>query len=73
VTNADLSFRTLKRAMEAPARIREGGEINVALGIIAETQGVNIPIARERLRNAAAKAGSTEAQAAKVILHARTC
>jgi GAF domain-containing protein len=72
VTNADLSFLTLKQAMEAPARLREGGEINVALGIIAETQGVNIPIARERLRNAAARAGITEAQAAKVILRDRT-
>jgi hypothetical protein len=43
VANADL-------AIEAPARIRDGGDINVALGIIAESQGVNIPIARQRLR-----------------------
>jgi GAF domain-containing protein len=72
MTNADLSFRTLKRAMEAPARIREGGDINIALGIISESQGVNIPIARERLRDAAARAGITESQAARVIRHART-
>jgi GAF domain-containing protein len=72
VTNADLSFWTLKRAMEAPVRVREGGDINIALGIISETQGVNIPIARERLRNAAARAGITEAQAATAIRQLRT-
>ncbi len=72
VSNADLSFSTLKRAMEAPTRVREGGDINVALGIISESQGVNIPIARERLRNAAARAGITEAQAARALKHIRT-
>jgi GAF domain-containing protein len=72
VTNADLSLSTLKQAMEAPARVREGGDINIALGIISEAQGVNIPIARERLRNAAARAGITEAQAARAIRHIRT-
>jgi GAF domain-containing protein len=72
VTNADLSFWTLKQAMEAPNRVREGGDINVALGIISATHGVNIPVARERLRNAAARAGITEAQAARTIRHIRT-
>jgi len=67
VANADLSFSTLKQAMEAPARLRESGDINVALGIISESQGVNIPVARERLRNAAARAGITEAQAARAL------
>jgi hypothetical protein len=67
VANADLSFSTAKLAMVAPTRIREGGDINNALGIIAESQGVNISIARERLRNAAARAGITEAQAARAI------
>jgi len=72
VANADLSFSTLKTAMEAPARLREGGHINVALGIISERQGVNIPIARERLRNAAARAGITEAQAGRALKHIRS-
>ncbi len=71
VANADLSFSTRKQAMEAPTRISEGGDINVALGIISESQGVNIPIARERLRNAAARAGITEAQAARALTHIR--
>ncbi len=71
VSNADLSFSTLKHAMEAPTRIRERGDINLALGIISETHGVNIPVARERLRNAAARAGISEAQAAKAIRFVR--
>ena len=71
VANADLSFSTLKQAMEAPTRVREGGDINVALGIISESQGVNIPIARERLRNAAVRAGITEAQAARALRYIR--
>jgi GAF domain-containing protein len=72
VANADLSFSTLKKALEAPARLREGGDINVALGIISQSQGVNFPIARERLRNAAARAGITEAQAARALKHIRS-
>jgi GAF domain-containing protein len=71
VANADLSFWTAKTAMDAPARVREGSDINVALGIISASQGVNIPIARERLRNAAARAGITELQAARAIKHVR--
>lgn len=69
VANADLSFSTAKLAMEAPTRIQEGGDINIAIGLIAESHGVNILIARERLRNAAARAGITEAQAARAIKH----
>ena len=72
VANADLSFWTAKTAMEAPARVREGSDINVALGIISASQGINIPIARERLRNAAARAGITEVQAARAIKHVRS-
>ena len=72
VGNADLSFWTAKMAMEAPTRIREGGDINIALGIISASQGINIPIARQRLRNAAARAGITEVQAARAIKHVRS-
>jgi GAF domain-containing protein len=72
VANADLSFSTLEKAREAPARLREGSDINVALGIISESQGVNIPVARQRLRNAADRAGITEAQAARALRHIRS-
>jgi GAF domain-containing protein len=67
VANADLSFSTLRQAMQAPERVREGGDINIALGIISAAHGVNAATARQRLRNAAARAGITEAQAARAI------
>jgi GAF domain-containing protein len=71
VTNADLSFRTRVAANEAPTRIREGSDINIALGIISSRQNVNIPVARQRLLAASWRAGITEAQAARVIKHVR--
>ncbi len=71
VANADLSFETRRQAMEAPTRVRESGDVAIALGIIAASQGVTIAVARERLRHAAAQAGITEAQAARALRHIR--
>lgn len=67
VTNADLSFTTRLAALEAPQRLTEQYEVDIALGIIAESQGVDIATARERLRQAAARAGISEGQAARAI------
>ena len=71
VTNADLGFRTRERATEAAERVRERPDINISLGIIAATHGVSISEARERLRSAAARAGISEAQAARAIRFVR--
>jgi GAF domain-containing protein len=71
VTNADLSFRTRAAAYEAPTRVREGSDINIALGIISTNQNVNIPVARQRLLAAARRAGISEVQAARAIRHIR--
>lgn len=71
VSNADLSFSTRKLALEAPRRVKESAEINIAVGLIAENQGVDVTVARKRLRDAAAQAGISEAQTAKVILSVR--
>jgi GAF domain-containing protein len=67
VTNADLSFSTRLAAVEVPHRLAEQNEVDIALGIIAESQGVDISTARERLRQAAARADITEGQAARAI------
>lgn len=72
VADADLSFQARRRAGQAPDRVREGGDVNVALGIISTSQNVNIPVARQRLRDAAARAGITEAQAARAIKPVRS-
>ncbi len=65
ITNADLSFSTRLEAAEAPQRLAAQDDVNVALGIISERQGVDIATARERLRRAAARAGISEGQAAR--------
>jgi len=67
ISNADLSFSTRLAAVEAPARLAEQAAIDIALGMIAEAQEVSITTARERLRTAAARAGITEAQAARAV------
>jgi GAF domain-containing protein len=67
ILNADLSFSTRLAAAQAPERVAEQNEIDRALGIIAASQHVDVPAARERLREAAARAGITEAQAARAV------
>jgi GAF domain-containing protein len=72
VANADLSFSTRLRATEAPQTLQDAEDVNVALGIIAEAQGVDIGTAQERLRQAAARAGISEAEVARAVRHIRT-
>jgi len=67
VANADLSFTTRLAAAEAPERFQEQNEVDIAVGIIAESQSVNVAAAAERLRAAAARAGITEVQAARAV------
>jgi hypothetical protein len=67
ITNADLSFSTRLTALQAPQRLAEQYDVDIALGIIAESQGVDIATARERLRQAAARANISQAQAARAI------
>ena len=67
VANADLSFSTRLEAVQAPARLADQDDVDIALGIIAASQDVDIPTAQERLRQAAARAGITEGQAARAV------
>jgi len=67
VSNADLPFRTRLAAAETPERLRGRDSVDLALGVIVESQRVSFPIAAERLREAAARAGITEAEAARAI------
>jgi GAF domain-containing protein len=67
VVNADLSFSTRLEAVQAPARLADQDDVDIALGIIAASQDVDIPTAQERLRQAAARAGITEGQAARAL------
>jgi GAF domain-containing protein len=67
VTNADLSFATRLEAARGPERLADQDDVNIATGMIAAGQGVSTSTARERLREAAARAGITEAQAARAV------
>jgi GAF domain-containing protein len=67
IANADLSFATRLEAVHAPQRIADRDDVDIALGIIARSQQVDIPVAQERLRQAAARAGITEGQAARAV------
>jgi GAF domain-containing protein len=67
VSNADLSFDTRLVAAEAPRRLVEQDEVDTAAGMLVASQDVDIATARERLRAAAARAGITEVQVARVV------
>jgi len=67
VTNADLSFSTRLVAAEAPTVLADQDDVDIALGIIAESQGIDLTTAQERLRASAARAGITEGQAARAV------
>jgi GAF domain-containing protein len=67
VANADLSFSTRLEAVQAPARLADQDDVDVALGIIAASQDIDIAMAHQRLRQAAARAGITEGQAARAV------
>lgn len=67
VSNADLSFSTRLAAVATPERMADQTDVDVALGLIAQSQQVEIPVARERLRSAAARAGISEGQAARAV------
>lgn len=66
VTNADLGFETLRRAQEAPERLREQRLVDVAVGLVAARAGLTTDAALDLLREAANVAGIGETQAASV-------
>lgn len=68
VTNADLSFSTRAVAEAAPGLLREELDLTVATGLIAGREGVDIDVARQRLRDAALRAGVTEQQLAQTVI-----
>lgn len=71
VANADLAFSTRQKAAEAPARLADQNDVNIAVGIIAANQDVDVRTAHERLEDAAARAGITPGQAARALRHIR--
>lgn len=67
VTNADLEFVTRERAAEAPKRLADQRDVDIAVGIIAASQAVDTRTAEQRLQAAAERAGISVAQAARAV------
>lgn len=67
VTNADLSFETLRRAELAPALLREQRTVDVAVGLVAARTAMTTHDAATLLDEAAEQAGVTRVQAARVV------
>jgi GAF domain len=72
VSNADLSFSTRLAAAASPARARERSLLDEAIGVLAESEHLDMASAELRLREAAARAGLTAAQIARAVLEAHT-
>ncbi|WP_134742412.1 GAF domain-containing protein [Nocardioides sp. 503] len=68
VTNADLSFSTRKVAEHAPEVLRADVDLTVAWAIIARRDGTDLDAARLRLREAARRAGVSEAELAATVI-----
>ena len=68
VTNADLDFTTRFAAAEAPDRLRAEQLVDQALGALIARSDVDPGEAEQRLRDAARRAGISDAQMARAIL-----
>ena len=69
VANADLSFSTRHLAEQAPEQLRSQALMDTAVGIVAVDHGIALDEARERLENAARRAGVPLGQLARTIVH----
>lgn len=67
VTNADLGFDSRRRAEEAPRRLRDQRVIDVAVGLLAARESMDVDTARDLLVASAQGAGVELVQAALVV------
>ncbi|MBB6627776.1 GAF domain-containing protein [Nocardioides sp. KIGAM211] len=71
VTNADLPFASLREALRAPRKLRSASTIDRAAEIVSAEQQVSVPMARNRIREAADRAGISETQLAEAVIRLR--
>jgi GAF domain-containing protein len=70
VTNADLGFNSRVRAAATPGRLVDQGVIDLATGLLSEVRGLHLGEAGSRIREAAVRAGVSEAEFAQFLLDA---
>ena len=68
VKNADLGFTTRFDAAETPDRVRAQAQVDMAVGTLMSRWNLSVEQAEERLRNAAQRAGLSDAQMASAVL-----
>jgi GAF domain-containing protein len=69
VANADLSFRTRDQARELPERLEARRVVDIAVGVLAATWDWTPEQARQRMRDAAARAGVRVERVASILVH----
>jgi GAF domain-containing protein len=68
VLDADLTFESRLRALSAPETLQDRAEVELATGIIARNQGLDLAAASDRLRLAAQLAGLDEPELARRLI-----
>jgi GAF domain-containing protein len=69
VNNADLGFTTRFQAAETPQRLRDRNLVDQAVGALAAEWEISTREAEDKLRSSAQRAGITDTQMARAILH----
>jgi GAF domain-containing protein len=70
VTNADLSFSTLREARRAPQQLKDEVTVHVAVGILVAREGMDVQVAERSLRDASVRAGVSVLDLARAVLEA---
>jgi AmiR/NasT family two-component response regulator len=68
VRNADLSMSSVHQARSAPALLAEREVVDRAVGALASSRDISTTEARERLADAALRAGTTEVELARAVV-----
>ena len=69
VMNADLPMTGIERARESARQVEEAAAVDVATGVLAEQHHLPVDKARQRLEDAAGRAGIAVTALAELILH----
>lgn len=68
VSNADLSVTGVDRARQSTLSVQEWAQVDIAVGVLAEREGVTVERARGLLEDAATRAGVPVTALAEVLL-----
>jgi hypothetical protein len=68
VADADLTFATRQDAVDTPDRIADQDQVDLAVGMLASAQALGASEAGSRIREAAARAGVSESQVARIMI-----